>query len=168
MTSGAAAGRPDGVAGPRPPLAQRQAAIVAALVAGAPTPPGFDERAVRASAAALLRKRAGEVAAVWPLLAAALGPQWSNRFALWAAGRPTRGALRDGWDFARVVTLEPPAARSTAAARWTAAAAELTEREARWRYDGYGPPRRRRLPALRRRPGVVVLQVLGRAWVWRN
>jgi hypothetical protein len=165
----------------REELARRQAAVVAALVTGAPTPPGFDEPAVRASAAALLRKRAGETAAVWPLLAAALGPQWSSQFAVWAAIRPTRGALRDGWDFARAVLATTGPAWTAAAdaagaalwsaaapARWSAAAAELAEREARWRYDGHRPPRRRRRPTLRRGPGVVAVQVLGRVWVWRS
>ncbi|MGE5829875.1 MAG: hypothetical protein ACM30G_16150 [Micromonosporaceae bacterium] len=156
--------------GPRAELAQRQAAVVAALIAGAPTPPGFDEAAVRAAAAALLRKRAGEVAAAWPLLATAHGPQWNERFAGWAAARPTQGAFRDGWDLARALATARPAAPANAAtaAGWAVAAAELAEREARWRYDGQHAPRRRRLPCLWRGPGVVAVQVLGRVWVWRD
>jgi len=90
-------------------LQERQAAVVAALVAGAPAPPGFDTHRVRATATALLRKRTGEVAAAWPLLAAALGADWSASFGAWAAGRPPAGALRDGWDFARSLTASPAA-----------------------------------------------------------
>ena len=54
-------------------LAARQAALVAALVAGAPDPPGFDPARLAAARRALLRKRAGEAAKHWPVLAASLG-----------------------------------------------------------------------------------------------
>ncbi|SDZ11096.1 hypothetical protein SAMN05444365_105369 [Micromonospora pattaloongensis] len=140
-------------------LAARQAELVAALVAGAPIPAGFDQRLVGAARAALLRKRAGEVARHWPLLAAAFGPRWPATFARWAAGRPTQGGLRDGWDLARTLVGrdELPAA----------AVEELAVRDAGWRYDGTSAPRRRRLPALRRTPGAVVLQVAGRVRVLR-
>ena len=47
-------------------LAARQAALVAALVAGAPDPPGFDPARLAAARRALLRKRAGEAAKHWP------------------------------------------------------------------------------------------------------
>ena len=129
-------------------LAERQAAVVAALVAGAPAP--FDPDRVRATAAALLRKRAGEVAAAWPMLAASLGRDWQRAFAAWAAGRPPTGALRDGWDFAR--TLIDPGL----------AAEELAVRDALWVYDGTSTPRRRRLPAVRRCRGTVIIQIAGR------
>ena len=113
-------------------LASRQAALVASLVAGAPPPPGFDARLLEATRVALLRKRSGEAAAAWPVLAAALSPQWTATFAAFAAGRPPVGALRDGWDLARSL-----AARGDLA---PAGAAELRERERRWRYDGVHPP----------------------------
>jgi hypothetical protein len=113
-------------------LASRQAALVAALVAGAPVPPGLDPRLVEAARVALLRKRAGEVARHWPLLAASLGARWTTGFAAWASGRPSNGSLRDGWDFAR--------AHSPLSG---AAAEELREREAAWAYDGTSAPRRR-------------------------
>jgi hypothetical protein len=113
-------------------LGSRQAALVAALVAGGPVPPGFDPRLVEVARVALLRKRAGEVARHWPLLAASLGPRWVPEFAAWAAGRPSNGSLRDGWDFAR--------SRATLAG---VAADELREREAAWAYDGGSAPRRR-------------------------
>jgi len=146
----------------REELAQRQAALVAALVAGSPVPPGFDETRVRASASALLRKRAGEVAAVWPMLSASFGPQWNIAFAAWAAARPPLGALRDGWDFARDATTPGGADAVTSAGIGPAAASELAEREVSWRYDGTTNPRRRRLPAARLVRGVVLVQILGR------
>ena len=123
-------------------LAERQAELVAALVDGAPTPAGFDPGRVAATRNALLRKRAGEVAAVWPRTAAALAPQWTERFVAWASGRPPRGSLRDGFDFARELarTGELP----------ELAATELADQEAGWVYDGVNAPRRRRWPALRR------------------
>jgi hypothetical protein len=106
-------------------LAEDQEDLVAALVAGGPVPPGFDAVLVAAAREALLRKRSGEVAAVWPWLAASLGPQWTVEFGRWAAGRPPNGALRDGLDFA--ATCPRPAgcprrpARSCADARNAAA-----------------------------------------------
>lgn len=132
----------------RPGLGERQAALVAALVAGAPLPPGFDPALVGAAREALLRKRAGDVARMWPALAASFaarrpvragspGPEWPAPFVAWAAGRPPAGALRDGWDFAR--TLAAQRALSGAAGR------ELADREARWRYDGTSAPRPRSL-----------------------
>jgi hypothetical protein len=116
-------------------LARRQAELVAALVAGAPVPPGFDAARVGAAQRALLRKRAGEVARVWPMLAAAAGDGWHRDFAAWAAGRAPQGSLRDGWDLARTWS---------AAGRLAGPAeAELAEREAAWRYDGRSTPHRR-------------------------
>jgi hypothetical protein len=116
-------------------LAHRQAELVAALVAGAPVPPGFDPALVGVAQRALLRKRAGEVARVWPMLAAAAGGRWPEEFAGWAVGRPPQGSLRDGWDLAR--------AWSAAGRLAGPAAAELAGREAAWHYDGRSAPRRR-------------------------
>jgi hypothetical protein len=135
-------------------LAARQAAVVAALVAGGPIPSGFHADLVRATRQALLRKRAGEVAHTWPLLAASFGPQWIKTFAEWAAARPPGGSLRDGWDFAR----------SRGASLNPVASAELAVREARWRYDGVNPPRRRRFPALATVNGVRAIQFFGRTY----
>jgi hypothetical protein len=145
-------------------LGERQAAVVAALVAGAPAP--FDPDRVRATAAALLRKRAGEVAAAWPMLAASLGRDWQRAFAAWAAGRPPAGALRDGWDFARTF-IDPGFARGPEVRRCGGtvaplAAEELAVRDALWVYDGTRAPRRRRLPAVRRCRGIVIIQIGGR------
>jgi len=118
-------------------LAERQAALVATLVAGAPDPPGFDPGRLAAARRALLRKRAGEAAKHWPVLAASLGPGWSAAFAAQHAGREPGGALRDGWDVARALRAELTAD----------AAHELRDREAGWRYDGVRPPRPRHLRA---------------------
>jgi hypothetical protein len=136
-------------------LGRRQADLVAALVAGGPLPAGFDPRRVDAARRALLRKRAGEVARAWPMLAAGHRSGWTDAFAAWAAGRPPRGSLRDGWDFARESAREPRGLAEPAAR-------ELTAREAAWRYDGRSAPRRRWLPAVRRAPGAVVVQIAGR------
>ncbi|MBO4163603.1 hypothetical protein [Micromonospora antibiotica] len=140
-------------------LAARQAALVAALVAGAPLPAGFATDRVDAARRALLRKRAGEVARHWPLLAAGLGDTWPATFTDWASGRPTVGSLRDGWDLARGLrdrdALPPLGAQ------------ELAAREATHRYDGRHPPRRRRLPALARSGDAVALQVAGRVRLLR-
>jgi hypothetical protein len=143
---------------PREELARTQASLVAALVAGAPTPPGFDERLVRATAASLRVKRAGEVAHAWPALAASMGPQWMSTFTGWADGRPPSGSLRDGWELARSLARQGALAEP--------ARVELATREVRWRYAGDGPPRPRRLPAVRRVGAVVVLQVAGRVRTW--
>ncbi|WFF00411.1 hypothetical protein [Micromonospora sp. WMMD964] len=149
----------DGTSPPRAGLAERQAELVAALVAGGPPPAGFAPGPLAATRAALLRKRAGDVARHWPLLAAGLGAEWSTTFAGWAAGRPTTGSLRDGWDLARTLRDQhalPPSA-----------AEELAAREARLRYDGRSAPRPRRLPAVGRAGGAVAVQIGGRVRLLR-
>jgi hypothetical protein len=148
-----------------PDLAARQRELIAALVAGGPVPTGVDRARFDAAERALRDKRAGEVAQAWPLLAAALdasdldaaalndaalstsdasdpGETFRTLFTGWARARPPRGALRDGWDFARelaaVSRLPEPAER------------ELAARDVRSRYDGRRDPRPRRVPAVRR------------------
>ncbi|MCO8276356.1 hypothetical protein M1L60_37830 [Actinoplanes sp. TRM 88003] len=141
-------------------LAARQAALVEALTAGRPVPEGIDGFRFEAARLALLRKRAGEVARQWPMLAAAFGDRWKREFSSWAAVRPTEGSLRDGWDLARDLTRRgalPPAA-----------AAELAQREAAWHYDSTAAPRSRRGPALRTAGGATALQVAGRVWLLRR
>ncbi|RIV36864.1 hypothetical protein [Micromonospora radicis] len=140
-------------------LAVRQAELVAALVAGGPTPPGFAPAPLAAARAALLRKRAGEVARHWPLLAAGLGPNWPATFLGWAAGRPTNGGLRDGWDLARALHTDH--------ALPALGADELAVREAAFRYDGHRPPRPRRGPALGRVGGALAGQLAGRVRLLR-
>lgn len=125
-------------------LAEEQEALVRALVAGAPLPEGFDAVRVGAAARALLRKRTEEVLRVWPVLDA-------GAFGRWAAGRPTQGSWRDGWDFAREHRAGLP----------DAGLAALAMAEALWAYDGVREPRRRRGLRVRRSPqGFVV--ALGR------
>lgn len=141
-------------------LAERQQALVAALTAGAPVPPGFDDRLVEAARVALLRKRAGEVARHWPELRHSLGDRWMREWTTWAATRPTQGSLRDGWDLARSLQTRGELPR--------AAGAELAAREAALHYTGKSAPRRRRLPAVRRASGSVVLQTLGRVRILRR
>jgi hypothetical protein len=107
------------------------------------------------------RERTAEVAAVRPLLAAGLGDQSADRFSRWAAGRPPRGALRDGWDVARELAflgLLPPSAEP-----------ELALREVGGRYDGRRVPRPRRLPSARLVPGGCAIGLLGRVHLicWR-
>ncbi|PRX98870.1 hypothetical protein [Allonocardiopsis opalescens] len=138
--------------GGRAALAAAQERLLRALVAGAEAPDGFDRERLAVAARALLRKRAAGVARAWPRLAHGYGERWPEVFAEWAAARPTAGAWRDGWDFARAhrAALPPPAAR------------ELAGQECRWRYDGAADPRPRRGPALRRVPGGVVVGLLGR------
>ncbi|GAB3862920.1 hypothetical protein GCM10029963_70250 [Micromonospora andamanensis] len=140
-------------------LAARQAELVAALVAGGPPPPGFAPGPLAAARAALLRKRAGEVARHWPLLAAGLGPDWPAAFIEWADGRPTGGGLRDGWDLARALHAR--------AALPALAAEELAVREAQFRYDGHRAPRHRRSPALGRAGGAIAVQFAGRVRLLR-
>ena len=135
-------------------LAQRQAALVAALVQGDPVPPGFDPVRVRATADALLRKRAGEVGERWPTLRAQFGPQWMEVFTSWASCRPPQGSVRDGWDFARHLA-------STGALSGPAAV-DLAAAEATYVYDGASTPRRRHLPAARPVAGGLIIQVFGR------
>jgi hypothetical protein len=122
-------------------LAARQAELVAALVAGAPTPPGFDGARIAATRRALLRKRAGEAAKAWPLLAASFGAGWPDAFAADRAGTGPAGGLRDGWDVARALRDRGELPE--------AGAAELRAREAELRYDGASTPRPRRFAALR-------------------
>ncbi|QKW35178.1 hypothetical protein HUT06_14980 [Actinomadura sp. NAK00032] len=133
-----------------PALAAAQEALVRAMAAGGPLPDGFDPGAVGAAARGILLKRAGEAARAWPALAASYGTSWRDAFTAWAAERPTRGSLRDGWDFARAHRGELDAD----------AARELALAEVRWSYDGESPPRPRRA-AVRRAPGGVAVRVRG-------
>lgn len=136
-------------------LAAAQEALVRAMTSGGPMPEGFDAEAVRAAAHGILLKRAGEVARAWPALAASYGTSWKAAFAAWAAGRPTRGSFRDGWDFARA----DPGRLAGDAAR------ELALAELRWSYDGQDPPRPRGAAA-RRVPGGAAVVFRGRVRVF--
>jgi hypothetical protein len=140
-------------------LAGQQAELVRALVGGGPVPGGFDPERVRATSAALARKRAREVARVWPVLAADLGEEFTGRFVADAARRPAPargGALADGLAFARALARQgrlSPNARVEA----MLAAATLSSRPARLGLALAGPPRR--LVVTVRAPG------LGERWM---
>jgi hypothetical protein len=83
-------------------LAARQAALVAALVAGAGVPAMLDADRVRIQAAALLRKRGSSVAHAQPELTWALGESFWTVFTAYGAGRPRQCcSARDAADFAR-------------------------------------------------------------------
>lgn len=83
-------------------LAARQAALVAALVAGAEVPTRLDAERVRIQAAALLRKRGRSVAHVQPELAWTLGESFWTAFTAYGAGRPRLCCpAHDAADFAR-------------------------------------------------------------------
>lgn len=116
-------------------LAARQSDLVAALTTASEPPDGFPRERVAVTRRALLRKRAGEAAKAWPLLAASLGAGWPRVFALHRDGHVPVGALRDGWHVAWALRERDELAPS--------AAVELAERELAWHYDGAGEPRPR-------------------------
>lgn len=117
-------------------LAAAQQRLVAAMTGTGATPAGFDIARVELARTSLLAKRSGEVRAAWPALANDLGAEFPRVFADWAAHRPTRGSLQDGWLLARE--------RLAAGLLGDAAALELAMREARMVFDGQARPRRRR------------------------
>lgn len=87
------------------PLAQQQAALVAALSGRAPAPDGFDRARLSAAADALARKRMKAVARAWPQLARAMmAERFAACFEAYAAVAPLPergGPLADGRAFAR-------------------------------------------------------------------
>lgn len=76
------------VADARRRLARTQAALVAALLAGAPAPPGFDESRLRAEAGSLLTKRRRVTELARPDVSEALGPRYRGLFDAWAPSHP--------------------------------------------------------------------------------
>jgi len=129
---------------PRERLAAEQAALVRALVGGGPVPGGFDPERVRATSAALARKRAREVARTWPGLAAELGPDFTELFRADAARRPPPargGALADGLAFADALARKGRLPDSARVERM-AARAHLSTRPVRLAATVTGPPRR--------------------------
>jgi len=83
-------------------LGLAQAGLLAALVAGAPAPAGFDRERLAVQSRALTRKRADVVAKVAPELPVILGEEgFRSLFSGYARGRPmTGGYRRDALDFA--------------------------------------------------------------------
>lgn len=82
-------------------LARAQEELLAALVAGAPPPAGFDPVRLEVQRRALAAKRAAVIAKVAPELPEILGAQYRPAFLGYARGRPlTGGYRRDALDFA--------------------------------------------------------------------
>jgi uncharacterized protein (UPF0276 family) len=86
---GVASGRPSSATDEdRARLAAEQSQLVDALVSGSPPAAAFDARRVDAAAAALVGKRAHEVARGHPFLVDALGAQFRPQFAAYVATHP--------------------------------------------------------------------------------
>ncbi|MBF8193078.1 hypothetical protein ITP53_46905, partial [Nonomuraea sp. K274] len=83
-------------------LAEAQGRVVAALVAGADPPEGFDQERLRVQAASLIAKRRAVVARIRPDVAVAAGPDLASEFAAYARARttPPPGYRADADDFA--------------------------------------------------------------------
>ncbi|MEU8400550.1 hypothetical protein AB0C28_35625 [Nonomuraea sp. NPDC048892] len=83
-------------------LAEAQARVVVALVAGAEVPDGFDPGRMRAQAASLIAKRRGIVARIRPDTAVAAGQDLAAEFAAYARARtaPPPDYRTDADDFA--------------------------------------------------------------------
>ncbi|MFI7126217.1 hypothetical protein ACIBQ1_11035 [Nonomuraea sp. NPDC050153] len=92
----------EGLGEARRRLAEAQGHVVAALVAGAPAPQGFDPERMRAQASSLVAKRRGIVARIRPDAAAAAGPDLAAEFAAYARsrGEPPPNYRTDANDFA--------------------------------------------------------------------
>ncbi|RDD86206.1 DUF692 domain-containing protein [Streptomyces parvulus] len=119
-----------------------QAALLSALVAGAPVPEGFDRGRVGVQARALAAKRADVVAKVAPELPVILGPAYRPAFLAHAQTSPmTGGYRRDALDFVeRLLNADDgPAAQDAGARR------ELRE----WWLERSGPVPRSRRPGVR-------------------
>jgi hypothetical protein len=90
-------------------LAERQHALMAALVAGGPLPAGFDPGQVRAQAIGLAAKRRDTVARVVPELALLLGPAFGPAFLRYAQQHPQDGGYRaDARAFAQWALADGP------------------------------------------------------------
>jgi uncharacterized protein (UPF0276 family) len=77
-------------------VAREQTALLAALLTGAPVPPGFDPERVRVQAKALAAKRRDCALRAVPELATALGERWPREFMTWALvhPKPVEGGTR--------------------------------------------------------------------------
>ena len=82
-------------------LAAQQAELLRALLAGAPTPDGFDDHRIRAQAHALLAKRRRIAWHLRPDLADELGDRFGPLFTEYAADHPKVVGLRARQDAER-------------------------------------------------------------------
>jgi hypothetical protein len=106
VTSGPAEpAEPAELAAARRRLARAQSTLLAALLAGAPPPDGFDPTRIRIQADALLAKRRDLVAKLRPDLADAAGADFPARFIAYARThpRPAGGPYADAAAFARTL-----------------------------------------------------------------
>ncbi|MFE9249671.1 DUF692 domain-containing protein [Streptomyces sp. NPDC007088] len=127
-------------------LGLAQAALLSALVAGAPAPEGFDAARLAVQSRALAGKRAEVVAKVAPELPVILGPAYRPAFLAYARRTPlTGGYRRDALEFAGHVLREDHTLGRRAGRRLD-----------RWWRERSGPtpprPRLRALPRTRGRP----------------
>lgn len=121
-------------------VAQEQAALLSALVAGTPVPEGFDRQRVGVQTRALAAKRAGVVAKLAPELFGILGgaDPYREAFLDYARNRPmTAGYRRDALDFAEHLLIRDlpadPAARRRLTTWWQdRAGARPPRRIVRW------------------------------------
>lgn len=128
-------------------LAEAQLALLAALVADAPSPPGFDPARLDVQRRALLAKRLGVVRKIAPEPAEILGDDFHDLFLGYARGRPmTGGYRRDALDFARHLLRTGAVTDPDRVRRLTAWLAERTGPAA----PAPGRPRRRVAAVLRR------------------
>ncbi|MFJ2893548.1 DUF692 domain-containing protein [Streptomyces sp. NPDC087218] len=92
--------------GVRDRLAGAQSALLRALVAGDPAPPGFDAHRLGVQSHALAAKRAGVVAKVAPELPKILGAGYRPAFLAYAGSSPmSAGYRRDALDFAESLLI---------------------------------------------------------------
>jgi hypothetical protein len=101
---------PEATAGPT--LAERQQALVQALVANGPAPEGLDAERLAATARGLLRKRSRVVAHVWPSLRAV--DDFEEQFVAWARGRAPQSPVIEGEEFAAMLGPRLPLAVAVA------------------------------------------------------
>ena len=80
--------------GARERLAEAQSELLTALLAGGPSPVGFDERLLRVEARSLLAKRRGIVAMLGPEVADALGDRFRPLFDEYAVSHPRAAGSR--------------------------------------------------------------------------
>ncbi|MEU3713019.1 hypothetical protein AB0E61_23365 [Streptomyces catenulae] len=135
---------PDATEAARARLARAQEELLAALVAGAPVPEGFDPVRLEVQRRALVAKRATVIAKIAPELPEILGAGYRPAFLAYARGRPlTGGHRRDALDFAAHLLAQGRPDDAGARARLT-----------RWWQDRAGPrpPRTGPLARLTRSP----------------
>ncbi|MFG3349358.1 DUF692 family multinuclear iron-containing protein [Streptomyces sp. NPDC048018] len=110
-------------AAPRQRVAVAEAALLSALVAGTPSPEGFDVRRLGVQSRALAAKRADVVAKVAPELPEILGEGYRPAFLAYARNRPmTDGYRHDALDFVEGLLVagrpDDPDARRRLTAWW--------------------------------------------------